>query len=1393
MLKHRRWGGLNSLINKLPKDTGQTQFKKGTSGINLFPNAGSKVEDKNIREAINAIYQVFPNATPEAIGAILGNLSMETLTNGAVTEGNYSNFDGVRARSDWPSINNNINTWIQNNGLTEASAKTRWINLPKEAKLGIMYNADPLQMGGGVGALQITGANYGGLENTYPKLLETANKLFPEEGFKSIADVVPFLENNYDDSVKLSLQYYKDNMGLTEDELNTKYNNPRALRKIINPWEDLSADKSTKQRAAKMDAFGKAPVLDAIKEYGNQNVDMVNEQGQTKAEWDAEREAQQQMAMLDASMKGRSTQQDAQIFDNTEFVPYKTKANYINDINKQKVEEARVKAEDFNNNLESLGVFNRKTKRGSEASALNQGLYTAANAMNPGSFDWANKLALNTVLGVKEGVENLWNSAFGDATLGDYGGERQESGFTNDEAGKAMRTQMESLVDWMQHGVEGREGGDITWMPMDAMRSLTAARDKALFGQDTEGSAINWISEILSTESTEDAKQILQQAFDQGILDERGLKVAQHIINNPEDFYSSQMESGMALDLVTMAANPEGVVNALKLGGKGLVAGGKLTGKGLKAVVEAPQWKKAWDVLKSGPRSVYNKAIKQVSDSMKTTTAWDDIADMEQAQKVLDDVVADAKKSGKASKAVIADAEKSSNLLKKSYNFVKSMPEKFRASLSGQSVDEIQKAAEQMSTITGKSTDELVKMKPADVQKLVNNKAKSLTDDIANATSRKKKAWSDWRQSSNSLDEYQKEIKRLNKMSKKGPEWQKNMETAKQSVANAERNVNNAMDGLEQATKDKDLLQTNWDQIAKLEDVQGSKEFGDKWRVIDDTEKAIQKHLDEVTRLDAENIDPRMKAYATQEKASVDALNKANKEYDLALKEFNKAKKAGLDTGPMKTRLDNAKKAKELAAGRGLAAQEDVKRAKAAKARFNKLAKDYPKAMQVLSKDAKAMEEFVSGTLTVPQLVQVLRRGGDEEIKIDEIQKSMEDFTDLTPTEIERAKKEKVGGDGTSDTGGTGEGEKIDWEKKFEELSKYKPGESVIPAGEDYGGGSKGGPVPEKSEAASALAAITDNMGTFAEYLPVVNNLKEGLQSPDEVNRNFVSPQTEVYRPNSQSEQNAIDEAFGAAMANARNLSGGSAANYRANTEAAAADKIRRTGELGTREAARADQIANRNVNASNRAREYNAGVRDRADLMDMKSGAATNQFWQQGLQDISNISQRNRKDKRLQENQDLMLNMMGYGRDFDMNGFKGGNGTNVTGTGENVTPNATAEYPGEAVAGMTRAEWENAKKTPTTPSTTEAQKLRLQTELGTYPSEEKKKSTWSAMDGLSNGISIDGSQASTNALGTNVTTNEENLLSNGMNANGGFGTMVENNTTNLDEQEAEGFGLGSV
>lgn len=133
----------------------------------------------------------------------------------------------------------------------------------------------------------------------------------------------------------------------------------------------------------------------------------------------------------------------------------------------------------------------------------------------------------------------------------------------------------------------------------------------------------------------------------------------------------------------------------------------------------------------------------------------------------------------------------------------------------------------------------------------------------------------------------------------------------------------------------------------------------------------------------------------------------------------------------------------------------------------------------------------------------------------------------------------------------------------------------------------------------------------------------------------------------SQPQLNAIDAAFEGAISNARNMSGGMMSNFRANTEAAWAEKIARTGAVNAHEAGRSDAIASENIGIRNQADQINTQTHQKADIMDMQSEAATNSFLARGISDVANISAVHKKDRNAEKNQNMVLKMMGEGRPF--------------------------------------------------------------------------------------------------------------------------------------------------
>ena len=180
---------------------------------------------------------------------------------------------------------------------------------------------------------------------------------------------------------------------------------------------------------------------------------------------------------------------------------------------------------------------------------------------------------------------------------------------------------------------------------------------------------------------------------------------------------------------------------------------------------------------------------------------------------------------------------------------------------------------------------------------------------------------------------------------------------------------------------------------------------------------------------------------------------------------------------------------------------------------------------------------------------------------------------------------------------------------------------------------------------------------TIAAYAPAIYNITRGLEKSPKVNRRFVTPQTYRYENMSQPSLNAINDAFEAAVGNARNLSGGLASNFRSNTEKAWADKFNRISQVNVQESGRADQIANNNIGILNKGQEINQQVNANADQQDLQNEAATNSFLAMGMKNLADISSLKAKEANMKDSESTVLKLYkqltarpGMGEDIEEN-----------------------------------------------------------------------------------------------------------------------------------------------
>jgi hypothetical protein len=411
-------------------------------------------------------------------------------------------------------------------------------------------------------------------------------------------------------------------------------------------------------------------------------------------------------------------------------------------------------------------------------------------------------------------------------------------------------------------------------------------------------------------------------------------------------------------------------------------------------------------------------------------------------------------------------------------------------------------------------------------------------------------------------------------------------------------------------------------EVTRLEGFMSDPLYLDKWRVVKQLDDGVKNQMKLLDKNDEAltMFNTELKAYQNNLADAIDTkgvfkqgvLSDTQKSIDALA-----AKKAEM--------LPDARKAQEAIMGKNW----DV-------SKIEELRTKFPKTMKALEADAEIMSNIKKGTLAVGNALEIIANKEREKPE-SEITQELQDV-DLekvyVPFEVPEEEVSEEVDEGAEDDEfltaiekGTTSTEAVEEEKKAEE----------VPAGE-----------------VSAMPKIGDALlkgfGSLAAYAPAIYNISKGLEKPDKVERRFVSPQTKKYQNMSQPQLNMIDDAFNAAVGNARNTSGGLMSNFRSNIEGAWANRIKNTAQVNAFEAERADKVASENINTMNVAEQYNQEVAGKADVMDAQSKAATNALLAQGVQDIANITSRNRADAMALRNQEIMRNAISSGTNMTLN-----------------------------------------------------------------------------------------------------------------------------------------------
>lgn len=794
------------------------------------------------------------------------------------------------------------------------------------------------------------------------------------------------------------------------------------------------------------------------------------------------------------------------------------------------------------------------------------------------------------------GLKNLPRDSKGKLIL-------NEIGFENSRRGKLLE---EELSNFLNYTMGTRGVGNLV---LSAADGFNAYRDKLLTGQNPAATLPNSIGNLMSWYEPAEVEKILKELKGSDRLSPWAEHIVRDAYNNPENWYSKDTETGFKVDIATILANPKGVYNLAK-------TGVTLAKTGVKGVIKAPQALLkvlSKENLKSSP-ALAKKAYKFIKNAFEDGTLYfKDGETLENLTKIEKNAVASGVPLDKETSTFI-------KAMSSTRNFIVSLPDKMRKSITGTSFKEIKEFQKTAENITGKTTSELVKMNKEEVLQLYNNARASKIDAITEATKNKEAAWTKYKDLKKSFDNLLKEEKAV----KAGNASPIEIGRIEGQIAERTKDLQAVQDDLAKiAATEKQA----YSEVSRLEAFMDDDLYKDKWRVVKQLNDGVNNQIKVLD--DSDELKSLFKADQDAISSNLKALNSDLGEARKA--SILKIRNAGME-------VEDAKTAARIATGKASPLGHPAKDLKALEEKF----KDFPAVWNVIKKDAKLVDQLFSGGKTAAQvalaLEHKLRDAPDEKLKV-ELNKIKEDPT-VIPEDIP-------------------EDPKLEGRNEKQAMpDELKPGlnikgitpelELTVPTEIQEGKKAKIGDV---DKGAGFLSKIGGGLESLAAYAPAIYNIVKGLEDPEKVTRRFVTPQTREYKNISQAQLNLIDEAFEQQLGNARNLSGGQMSNFRSNSEKAWADKISRTGQVNMYESGRADQIAGENIQIRNNAEQINTNTNQQADVMDMQSKAATNSFLAQGIQDVANISTVNSRDRAEKETQNTMLKMMSTGDyEYDIN-----------------------------------------------------------------------------------------------------------------------------------------------
>ena len=202
--------------------------------------------------------------------------------------------------------------------------------------------------------------------------------------------------------------------------------------------------------------------------------------------------------------------------------------------------------------------------------------------------------------------------------------------------------------------------------------------------------------------------------------------------------------------------------------------------------------------------------------------------------------------------------------------------------------------------------------------------------------------------------------------------------------------------------------------------------------------------------------------------------------------------------------------------------------------------------------------------------------------------------------------------------------------------------------------------------------APSNTANNLMQMAGVANNLYQGLKSEKPIDQSYYDPQLNKYTDRSEALRQTSVSTMNVQNSNARNVSGGSSSNLRANQNQSALSNLTRQDSINEQEMARRDSIEMQNTGIKNAAGQYNLQRKDMYQGQIDGTRAAKQAYIDQAASDIGKIGNV-REQQGYQRSRDTKLDemqMAGYkaisdGQHFrNLDGTAGFNLNGKTGTG---------------------------------------------------------------------------------------------------------------------------------